>query len=117
MDIPINQYRSVSHHTSHTVALDNLRDSWREPIDSDSNSEDSTEYLSDVSTEAGEDSLGLHNNMANDEPTEPRELTPKEVNALEKFNRWKTNHMHQVTEGKSLPVLKGSLTRVKGHFD
>ena len=47
----------------------------------------------------------------------PRQLTDAETVSREKLDRWKATHEKQVTEGKILPVLKGSLTRTKGFYE
>ena len=46
----------------------------------------------------------------------PRELTPEETQAQAQLSKWKTHHMNQVTQGKAIPALKGSLTRAQDAY-
>ena len=46
-----------------------------------------------------------------------RELTPAEAAARKTLDRWKATHEKQVRENRTLPVLKGSLTRVKRFYE
>ena len=47
----------------------------------------------------------------------PRELTQEEQQAQDMLSKWKTHHMNQVTQGKAIPTLKGSLTRAKNAYE
>ena len=65
----------------------------------------------------GEDISNLESTKSDGEGHTARQLSPAEAKAREGYNRWKEHHNTTVAEGKTLPVLKGSLTRAKHHLD
>ena len=88
--------------------------SWFQRQESESNSEASIHLPGEAFyQEDEEDLLVLHPDMGD----QPRQLTAAETVSREKLDRWKATHEKQVTEGKILPVLKGSLTRTKGFYE